>query len=357
MNRPARLRAGPVTNMTNERRLRIGWFVYGAIDQISGGYIYDRLVVEQLRAFGDEVTVFSLVAGETPALSLEALDVLVGDELCFRELGPLFRAAALGQRRVLLIHHLTAWEHPTGAEQQALLALERAAIEAADACVATSAITAERLRSERLALGVHVAEPGADRLARPDTAGQEPSGSRVRLLFVGNILPRKRVLELAQTFADLPNAHVELVLVGAELEPEYGMRVREAVREAGVFERVRFLGSLETAAVAEQLALADVLVLPSALEGYGMVLSEALWASVPVIAARVGAAEQLIGRTGAGLLYEPDDPGGLGAALTAFVCDARLRSRLRRAAWEAADHLPRWRDTALALRATLMQSR
>jgi glycosyltransferase involved in cell wall biosynthesis len=342
----------------HDRPLRIGWFVYGAIDQISGGYIYDRLVVEQLRALGDEVTVFSLAAGETPELPSEALDVLVGDELCFRELGPLFRAAAAvrGQRRVLLIHHLTAWEHPAGAEQQALLALERAAIEAADACVATSTVTAERLRSEHLALDVHVAEPGADRLVRPDTAGQEPSGARVRVLFVGNILPRKRVLELAQTFADLPNAHAELVLVGAELEPEYGRRVREAVREAGVSERVRFLGSLETSGVAEQLALADVLVLPSALEGYGMVLSEALWASVPVIAARVGAAEQLIGRTGGGLLYEPDEPGALGAALTAFVCDARLRSRLRRAAWEAAEHLPRWRDTALALRATLMQS-
>jgi glycosyltransferase involved in cell wall biosynthesis len=96
-------------------------------------------------------------------------------------------------------------------------------------------------------------------------------------------------------------------------------------------------------------------VLPSALEGYGMVLSEALWSAVPVIAARVGAAEQLIGGTGAGLLYEPDDDAALGATLGAFVGDGALRARLRGAAWQAADSLPRWRETALQLRATLVK--
>jgi glycosyltransferase involved in cell wall biosynthesis len=155
----------------------------------------------------------------------------------------------------------------------------------------------------------------------------------------------------------LPHAHAELVLAGAELHAAYAAEVREAIANAGVAVRVHFLGSLETLAIVDQLALADVLVLPSALEGYGMVLSEALWASVPVIAARVGAAEQLIGRSGAGLLYEPDDDSALGAALASFVGDAALRSRLRHAAWLAADELPRWRDTAISLRATLSQSR
>jgi glycosyltransferase involved in cell wall biosynthesis len=340
-------------------RLRIGWIAYGSLEQISGGYIYDRLVVEQLRELGDEVRVISLEPG-APAPSnaeLAELDVLVGDELCFRELGPLFRGAPAGLRRVLLIHHLTAWEHEQGPERAELLRLEQAAIEAADACIATSIVTADRLRSERLSSAVQVAEPGADRLPRPATAGQEPSGARVRLLFLGNILPRKRVRELAEAFAGLPHAHAELVLVGAEPEPVYANEIRRVTERAGVADRVRFFGSVDSAGVVDQLALADVLVLPSALEGYGMVLSEALWASVPVIAARVGAAEQLISRSGAGLLYEPDDEAALGAALTAFVGDAALRAKLRRSAWLSAEHLPRWRDTALALRATLSGSR
>lgn len=331
---------------------RIAWLVYGSLEQVSGGYIYDRLVVERLRELGDLVTVVSLTPGSTelPGLSANDFDVLVADELCFRELLPIFQRSA-GVQRVLLIHHLTAWELPVGAERDATLALEKAVIEAADTCLATSHVTAERIRSEGVRRRIEVAEPGADRLPRSQTGGQEPSGSFLRLLFVGNLLRRKRVLELVQAFTRLPTSHVELVLVGAELEPEYAAELRGAVATANLKGRVRFLGSLPAADVAEQLALADALVLPSALEGYGMVLSEALWASVPVIAARVGAAEKLIGETGAGLLFEAGDAAALGASLSAFVGDAKLRLKLRRAAWHAAETLPRWRDTALSLRA------
>jgi glycosyltransferase involved in cell wall biosynthesis len=339
--------------------LRVAWLIYGSLDQVSGGYIYDRLVVEQLRALGDRVTILSLDPNQSslPALAADDYDVVLGDELCFRELGPLFRAAPAGLRRVLLIHHLTAWEHAPGAEQEQLLALEKAAVEAADACIATSRVTADRLQHERVASRVLVAVPGADRFERPASAGQEPSSARLRLLFVGNIIQRKRVLELARAFTELPNEHAELVLVGAELSPDYAQEVRALIARADVASRVHWLGSLAAAGVAEQLSLADVLVLPSALEGYGMVLSEALWSAVPIIAARVGAAEELVNHTGAGLLYEPGDANGLGAALAHFVADRELRSALRRAAWLSAEQLPRWRDTALAVRATLSQSR
>lgn len=332
---------------------RIAWVIYGAIEQVSGGYIYDRLVIEQLRELGDSVTLISLTPGaqDRPALSRDDFDVVVGDELCFRELLPLFQRAS-SPRRVLLIHHLTAWEQPPGAERDALWALEKAVIDAADACVATSQVTADRLLAEGLARRVAVAEPGADRLPRSQTGGQEPSGSRLRLLFVGNILRRKRVLPLVEAFARLPGEHTELALVGAELEPDYAAEVRSAISANDLGPRVRFLGSLPAAGVTEQLAIADALVLPSALEGYGMVLSEALWAAVPVIAARVGAAEKLVAETGAGLLFEADEPSGLGAMLGAFVSDAGLRRRLRLAAWNAAEILPRWRGTALGLRAT-----
>lgn len=332
---------------------RIAWIVYGELEQVSGGYIYDRLVVERLRELGDTVTVLSLTPGATelPLIDPGAFDVVVGDELCFRELLPIFQRAASLQR-VLLVHHLTAWEHPAGAERDALLGLEKAVIAAADDCVATSHVTAERLRREGVTRRVLVAEPGADRLPRSQTGGQEPSGSLLRLLFIGNLLRRKRVLELAQAFSRLPTSHVELVLVGGELEPDYAAEVRGVVKAEGLTGRVRFLGSLPAADVAEQLALADALVLPSALEGYGMVLSEALWASVPVIAARVGAAEKLISESGAGLLFEADDAAALVASLSAFVGDAALRLKLRRAAWNAAETLPRWAGTALALRAT-----
>ncbi|HKO52628.1 MAG TPA: glycosyltransferase family 4 protein [Polyangiaceae bacterium] len=335
--------------------LRVAWVIYGSLDQVSGGYIYDRLVVERLRALGDSVTILSLDpnGAQLPSLAGNRYDVVLGDELCFRKLGPLFRSAPAELRRVLLIHHLTAWEHAPGVKRDQLLALEKAAIDAADACIATSQVTAERLQHERLTRGALVAEPGADRFERPATADRESSGSPLRILFMGNIAPRKRVLELAKAFAGLSTEHAELVLAGAEISPAYALEVRAVVAQAELTNRVHWLGSLADAGVAEQLSMADVLVLPSTLEGYGMVLSEALWSAVPIIAARVGAAEQLVSRTSAGLLYEPDDANGLGAALASFVADRDLRGRLRRAAWLAVEHLPRWQDTALAVRATL----
>ena len=331
--------------------MRVAFVIYGDLDRTTGGHIYDRLVVEQLRELGDEVTVISLDAAADSLPDLTPFDVVVADELCFRELSSLFGGAPAGVRRVLLVHHLTAWEHPSGAERERLYELERAAIASADACVVTSRVTADRLFAEGLARRVTIAEPGADRMPRSLTGGQEPSGALIRLLFVGNILRRKRVLELCHAFARLPGASAELVLVGAELEPDYAAEVRAVAAAPDLRGRLHFYGPLPAKAVSEQLALADVLVLPSELEGYGMVLSEALWASVPVIAARVGAAEQLVNLTEAGLLYEPSDGGGLSASLATFVTDGALRKRLRQAAWRAADRLPRWRDTALALRA------
>lgn len=341
--------------MSQKDGLRIGWVVYGSLEQVSGGYIYDRLVVEALRAAADDVRLISLEPGAPlPDVSAGGFDAIVGDELCFRELPALFERAR-GARRVLLIHHLTAWEKPPGDERAALLQLEKAAIDSAHVCVVTSRITADRLMAERLVRHVIVAEPGADRLPRPHTGGQEPSSARIRLLFVGNLLPRKGVAELCQAFARLAAPHAELVLVGAELDADYARAVRAIVATAGMAERVKFLGPLSGPGVAEQLQLADALVLPSTLEGYGMVLSEALWASVPVIAARVGAAEQLVGATSAGLLFDPHDAEALGASLSRFVNDAELRARLRRAAFHAAAELPRWRDTASTIRATLLK--
>jgi glycosyltransferase involved in cell wall biosynthesis len=88
-----------------------------------------------------------------------------------------------------------------------------------------------------------------------------------------------------------------------------------------------------------------------------MVLSEALWAGVPVITARVGAAAQLIEATHAGLAHDPDDAQGLFENLKSFTHDSALRARLRRAAWQAEQVLPRWRTTALSLRGALPRSR
>ncbi|WP_437478242.1 glycosyltransferase family 4 protein [Sorangium sp. So ce1014] len=341
--------------------MRIAWIVYGALDQTTGGYIYDRLVVERLRSRGDVVEVVSLdpaprsraLAGLALALRLARIDpaVVVGDELCFPELGPAFAALPRRIARVLLVHHLSAWELPPGARRAALSLAEGAVIRLSDAHLATSATTAARLRREHGLDRVDVAMPGADRLPLRPRAARD--GGPLRLTFVGSFIPRKGLLELLAAFERVGSARATLRLIGdAARDPAYAERVRRAIAGSAYLRaRVAVPGALDDEALAAALAETDALVLPSLLEGYGMVLTEAVRAGVPVLAARAGAIAEVVQDGAEALLW--DDGEGLVRALSRFIEDGALRASMGRAALLRAAALPTWDGAAVAVRAVL----
>ncbi|WP_437500400.1 glycosyltransferase family 4 protein [Sorangium sp. So ce1099] len=347
--------------------MRIAWIVYGALDQITGGYIYDRLVVERLRAQGDAVEVVSLdpaplsraLAGLALARRLARVDpdVVVGDELCFPELGPAFAALPRRIARVLLVHHLSAWELPPGPRRAALALQETAVLRLCDAHLATSATTAARLRREHGVEQVDVAPPGADRLPlRPHRGGSDRHGGALRLTFVGSFIPRKGLLELLAAFERIGSPRATLALVGdAARDPAYAGRVRGAIAgSAFLRERVVLPGVLGDDALAAELAATDALVLPSLLEGYGMVLTEAVRAGVPVLAARAGAIAEVVQDGAEALLW--DDGEGLVRSLSRFLDDGALRASMRRAAVVRSAALPTWDGAAAAVRAALSRA-
>ena len=117
--------------------------------------------------------------------------------------------------------------------------------------------------------------------------------------------------------------------------------------------RVRFSGPQTEADLARSYGAADVMVLPSRAETYGMVVTEALARGLPVIAAEVGGVPEALGY-GAdgirpGLLVPPDDPAALRDALRAWLEDADLRGRVRRAARERRASLSSWSTTTAAV--------
>jgi hypothetical protein len=269
--------------------MRVAFVLYGALTQRTGGTIYDRLVVEGLRARGAAVDVVSIARGEV--VREPDCDVVVGDELCFRELLPFFRATK--KTRVLLVHHLTSWEEGGAwAEPD-----ERALLEACDLRIATSTWTAARIG------GASVVAPGADRLP---LAKRTRTDDSVCFLAIGDA-PRKR-LHLFTPRADVTVAR----------------------------------GDLDDDALAQAIADADALVAASSLEGYGMAVAEALRAGLPVIATPHAAAPPLLSSDA---VMKVSD-GEIGAAMDTFARDAALRARMR----EAARHvsLPRWSDAVTA---------
>jgi glycosyltransferase involved in cell wall biosynthesis len=334
--------------------VRIAWIVYGDLAQATGGYIYDRLVVEGLRAHGAEVRIVE------PLATTEACgraEVLLGDALCVRELGPLFEAVARPVSRVLLVHHLPSWEIERS-DRERTRQHEARALAASDHVIATSDATRRRLMDEGLAgehvgLPIDVVEPGADRL--PRVARAPSAGGRIELLFVGSLVARKRVALLLDALESVPAPLPGLTLLGdPDREPAYARAIADRIRASvALRSSVTIAGVAGDDALARWLARADALVLPSSLEGYGMVLTEALHAGLPVIAARPAAIAAAIAHHGAVRVF--DDSRDLAQVLRRFVVEPELRAAMRAEA--VAAHLPTWAGAIDAFRRVLVVAR
>ncbi|MEU8082175.1 glycosyltransferase family 4 protein [Micromonospora sp. NPDC049101] len=247
-------------------------------------------------------------------------------------------------RLVVLVHM------PLGDE------VEGRALAAARAVVTTSEWTRRRL------LLRHPLRPDRVRVARPGvtSAPPVPPGPTAgnRLLCVAAVTHHKGHDVLVDALTVLPEVPWTLVCAGTlTREPELVHRLRDQLAGAGLADRVRLAGPLTGAALDAAYAAADLLVLPSRAETYGMVVTEALARGLPVLATEVGGLPEALGR-GAdgdlpGLLVPPDDPAALAGALSWWWGDDVLRARLRRAALARRDTLTDWTVTAASLAAVL----
>jgi glycosyltransferase involved in cell wall biosynthesis len=334
--------------------VRVAWVVQGDIAQPTGGYIYDRLVVEGLRAHGDEVHVIGLEPAPARGVQSESLlaritqarvETVVGDALCAGALAPAFEQLAREMPRVLLVHHLTSWE-PEQADRHVLHMQEARAVVASDCLIATSPVTAAHIAAEYPGRAVDVALPGADRLPRhPRTAR---AGGSIELLFVGSVIARKRVCLLLDALERLADPRLSLTLLGdAGREPEYARLVTARLAASpALHAAVAAPGIVDDEVLAQWMARAHALALPSSLEGYGIVLTEALRAGLPVLASREAARAAGLEGNSAVLVF--DNAPGLVDALRRLLQEASLFRSLERAAEVAV--MPRWQETVTTFR-------
>ena len=316
----------------------------------SGGNVYDRRVCDGLAAAGWDVRELRVPgAWPTPgAVARTALarlvtgvpdgGLLVVDGLVASGADDVLVPAARRLRLVVLVHM-----PQEGTAEAAVLGAAHAVLTPSDW---TRRRLAERyrLRPERL----FVAHPGVD----PAEPGTGTHGG-TRLLCVGAIAPHKGQDVLLTALSDLADRPWTCTLVGSlDVDPAFAAQVRR--RAAGL--AVRFAGPHAGAALRRDYRAADVLVVPSRGETYGMVVAEALSAAVPVIAGDVGGVPEALGRTDRGLpglLVPAGDAGALGAAIGAWLADGELRRRLRSAAAARRATLEPWTVTVASVAAAL----
>jgi glycosyltransferase involved in cell wall biosynthesis len=325
----------------------------------SGGNAYDRRISRGLTAGGWKVHMHE-VPGPWPRpdrCSLGALASAVGgipdgsfvllDGLVASPAPEVLISHAGRLRLVVLVHMPLGHGKTNGIARRR----ERAVLSAATSVVTTSN-WARRVLLELYSLSsdrVQVVEPGVDpaELARG-------TGTAGALLSVAAVIPAKGHDLLVEALASLRDLRWQCQCIGSlERDPAFVQRLRSRILAGGMDGRVRFAGPLAEADLAHSYAAADLLILPSRTETYGMVIAEALARGLPVVAAEVGGVPEALGRgadgTRPGLLVPPGDPASLRDALRSWLEDAGLRQRLRAAACERRVSLGDWRSTTSAI--------
>lgn len=349
--------------------MRVGLVIYGSLDTVSGGYLYDRQLVNYLTRVGDTVEIISLPwrnyarhltdnrSADLRRRLSDDYDVLLQDELNHPSLA--WANCRLKQRAPLvsIVHHLRCSEARPRWQNAVYRAIERRYLLSVDGFVFNSRTT--RSAVEDLAgagrPGV-VAYPGGDRLIgiSPSTSREHlgPEDMPLRLLYVGNLIPRKGLHVLLGALARLQGIGWRLTVVGRTADTAYARRVRRQGARLGGG-HVVWRGGVDDAALAGEMAAADVLVVPSSYEGFGIVYLEGMGFGLPAIGTTAGAAGEIITDGVDGFLVAPDDPRMLADRL-AGLADPALRGRLSAAARARFHRHPTWEQTAAAVRSFLV---
>jgi glycosyltransferase involved in cell wall biosynthesis len=337
--------------------------VPGPLTTRTGGSIYDRRVVEGLRARGWHVTVVELDAFAHPLApplataparfaAIPDHELVLVDGLAFGTMPEVIERESWRLRFVPIVHMvLSATPGLTRGESAWLSNLERRALARAHHILITGTRTK---RFVTLMTGRNTDDqitcipPGIDRAVTRTLRSDGP----VRLLCVANVTWGKGHDVLLEALSRQHDAEWELTCVGSVTrDTRYAERLSVRAAQLGLQRRIRWLGELDTDAIEAQFAGADLFVLPTRAETYGMAVAEAIAHGLPVVSTRTGEIASIAGE--GGLLAEPGDVDGFAFALKDAICDPTLRGQLADGARTAATRLPTWSDTADAMETVL----
>lgn len=332
---------------------KISWLQPGPPDTLTGGFIYNRRIIAALNGTVRLITLPSSFPEPTDADRTEAakrLAALADGTIAIIDglaLGVLDDEVANEAERLCLIgliHHPLALETGLSARQRRdLVASEKRALSHVRHVVVTSRATAADLAGYEVANDrIDVVEPGTE----PAPLANRSAGPPVRLLCIATLTPRKGHADLIAALGHLTDFDWVLDCYGSlDRDRACADHVRHEIGRLKLTDRVTLHGERSQQDLADAYANADLMVLPSFHEGYGMALAEALARGVPVVSTTAGAIPDTV-PPDAGLLVPPGDSDALEAALRRVLCDPALRDRLAAGAARARRELPTWATQA-----------
>jgi glycosyltransferase involved in cell wall biosynthesis len=350
--------------------------IYGGLETVSGGYLYDRKLVEHLQRQGDEVEVISLPwrsyarhlldnysASLHRRLRTARFDVLLQDELNHPSL---FRLNArlgrlLSYPTFSIVHHLLCSELRPAWQNRLYLLVERSYLHSVDGFIFNSQTTRRAVEQAGISLASRphlVAYPAGDQftpqVSDAEIAHRAAGPGPLRILFVGNLISRKGLHTLLSALQRLPAGLCSLSVVGSQqVDPGYARSIRRQIERNGLEDCVKLLGALPEDALAECLRGHQLLAVPSTYEGYGIVYLEGMGFGLPAVATTAGAAGEIITTGVDGYLIQPDDAGELAHCLGRLGRDRSLLQEMSLAARRRFLAQPTWEKTAGRIRAFL----
>lgn len=356
--------------------MRVTLILYGSLETISGGFLYDRKLVQYLAQQGDEVQVVSLpwvayplglALNCSPALYRHLLEldpeVILEDELAHPALFGLNRL--LKRRHSIpiftIVHHLRSSESRPAWQNHGYRRVEKAYLQSVDGCIYNSRTT--RLEVEKvLESGKNgvVAYPGGDHFPRLPSARQivarASAPGPLRILFVGNVISRKGLDLLLTGLAGLDSNDWVLTVVGAlSSDPVYFRLIQGQIRRLNLENHITFTDSLADEALADYLRHCHIMAVPSRYEGFGIVYLEGMAFGLPALATTAGAAAELITHRQDGFLVSPADPAAITRCLEILLRDRDRLAAMGLAAQARFRAHPGWQDTCARIRQFLLQ--
>jgi glycosyltransferase involved in cell wall biosynthesis len=350
--------------------MRLGLVIYGSLEIITGGFLYDKLVVEYLRRQGDEVEIISL-PWQSYALSLGHnflphlrrrlsqgnFDAVIQDELVHPSLVWLNRRLKpqIQYPIISLVHLLRSTEERPAWQNRFYRWVEQRYLQSVDGCIFISRHTREVVQALTGAgKPFAIAYPAGDRLGgltpAEITARAEASGPR-RILFLGAVIPRKGLDILLQALAPLKSEAWQLTVAGSlTSDPAYARRIFALISRLGLSHKVRLPGVLLGPDLITCLRQSHIMAVPSYVEGLALVYLEGMSYGLVPLASSGGAAGEVITTGQDGFLIPPKNVQALTDSLAELLGDNQKLPAMSLAAKARIARHPTWEQTGAAIR-------